>query len=213
MYQDNECRFYYLSVYNENYPMPPMPEHARDGILRGMYRLHGTDSSPDQQVRPQLFGSGPILRSAEEAQQILKERYGIGADLWSVTSYSELTRDAQATDRHNRLHPTEEPRKSYVEETLSDLSGPFIAVSDNVRLVPEQIRRWVPGEYVTLGTDGFGRSDTREALRHHFGVDAAHVAYATLLTLSRQGFFDRNRLPEVMTELGLQEGQTDAIMA
>ena len=213
MYQDNECRFYYLSVYNENYPMPPMPEHARDGILRGMYRLHGTDSSPDQQVRPQLFGSGPILRSAEEAQQILKERYGIGADLWSVTSYSELTRDAQATDRHNRLHPTEEPRRSYVEETLSDLSGPFIAVSDNVRLVPEQIRRWVPGEYVTLGTDGFGRSDTREALRHHFGVDAAHVAYATLLTLSRQGFFDRNRLPEVMTELGLQEGQTDAIMA
>jgi pyruvate dehydrogenase E1 component len=161
-------------------------------------------------LRPQLFGSGPILREVQRAQQILKERYGIGCDVWSVTSYSELARDAASVSRWNRLHPGEPARKSYIERALDGVTGPFISASDNVRLVADQIREWVPGDYVVLGTDGFGRSDTRETLRRHFEIDAEWTVYATVYALSRQCQFDKQRLPQVIRELGLDAEQVEA---
>ena len=135
------------------------------------------------------------------AQEILQTKYGVSADVWSVTSYSELGRDARTVERWNRLHPTDTPQKSYLEKTLEGVTGPFIASSDNVRLVPDQIRQWMPGEFVVLGTDGFGRSDTRPALRRHFEIDAEHVAYTTLVALAKQGAFDKKRLAKVQKEL------------
>ena len=228
MYVDQESIFYYLSVYNEPYEQPSMPEGHIEGILKGMYKVSSTDSvvgslrDPDPSrsdattladattLRPQLFGSGPILREVQRAQQILNEKYGIGCDVWSVTSYSELARDAASVSRWNRLHPGEPPRMSYVERALDGIAGPFISASDNVRLVADQIREWVPGDYVVLGTDGFGRSDTREALRRHFEIDAEWTVYATVHALSRQCQFDKQRLPQVIRELELDAEQVEA---
>ena len=155
---------------------PRIPDNGdvTRGILKGMYRLKSSDAgNTEQKLRPQLFGSGTILREVEKAQAILADKYGVASDLWSVTSYTELCRDAQAAARWNRLHPGEEPRKSYLEELFAGQEGPFVASSDNVRLVADQIRQYLPGPYTTLGTDGFGRSDTREALRRHFEIDAS----------------------------------------
>lgn len=214
MYQDGECLIYYLSVYNETYEMPPMPEGAAEGILKGMYKVRSTEASGRApKLRPQLFGSGTILREVARAQDILLERYGIASDLWSVTSYRELCRDAAAAERWTRLHPDQPPRRSYIEQVLGGAAGPFIASSDNVRLVPEQIRRWIPGSYVTLGTDGFGRSDTRPALRRHFEIDAEHTVFATLSALSEQGEFAKKKLPDVIRELDLDPDKIDPVKA
>jgi pyruvate dehydrogenase E1 component len=209
MYVDNENVFYYLSVYNEQYQMPPMPEGVHEGILRGIYRIGGTESAEGQKLRPQLFGSGTILPGVLKAQKMLKEKYGIGSDVWSVTSYNELSRDAMSASRWNRLHPTEKPRKSYLETALADTKGPFIAASDNVRGVPDQIREWVPGQFVVLGTDGFGRSDTRPVLRRHFEIDAECTVYAALHALADQGAFDRQKLPQVLADLGIDPDKVD----
>jgi pyruvate dehydrogenase E1 component len=211
MYVDGECVFFYLSVYNEAYAMPAKPEGDAvvEGILKGMYRLRSTDSGEGQQLRPQLFGSGTILREVRRAQDILKERYGIGSDVWSVTSYSELCRDAMAASRWNRLHPHSEARRSFLERMLNGMGGPFIAASDNVRLVPDQIRQWVPGSYTVLGTDGFGRSDTRQALRRFFEVDAECTVYGALSALADQGQFERHRLTQVLGELGIDPEKVD----
>ncbi|HWL09070.1 MAG TPA: pyruvate dehydrogenase (acetyl-transferring), homodimeric type [Planctomicrobium sp.] len=205
MYAEGEEIFYYLSVYNENYDMPQMPEgdHIVPGILKGMYKLNSTDDGKGQKERPQLFGSGTILNSVLKAQKLLKEKYDIGTDVWSVTSYSELCRASMDASRWNLLHPTETPRKSYLMEVLEGVKGPFIASSDNVRLVPDQIRQWIPGSYTVLGTDGFGRSDTRPVLRRHFEIDAECTTYATLEALSQSGGFDRAKLPEVLKDLGI----------
>lgn len=210
MYGNGEEIFYYLSVYNENYEHPPMPETdgVVDGIIKGMYRYSSTDSKRGQKQRPQLFGSGPILRSALAAQEILKDKYGIGSDVWSVTSYSELRREAMSCQHWNDLHPNEPPRTSYLEFILDGVEGPFISTSDNVRLVADQIREWIPGEYIVLGTDGFGRSETREELRRHFRIDAESTAYAALQGLARTGSFDSDQLPAAVEELGLE---TEAI--
>jgi pyruvate dehydrogenase E1 component len=143
----------------------------------------------------------------------LAEKYGIATDLWSVTSYSEICRDAVATTRWNRLHPGETPKKSYLDELFNGQDGVYVAASDNVRLVPDQIREWIPGTYVTLGTDGFGRSDTRDALRRHFEVDAASITYATLEALSRRGQFDKSKLPGVIKDLGINPDQINPIKA
>jgi pyruvate dehydrogenase E1 component len=205
MYADGEEIFYYLSVYNESYEMPGMPEgdHVRAGILKGMYKLKSTDSGEGQKDRPQLFGSGTILNEVLRGQQILKDKYGIGTDVWSVTSYSELCRESLDCHRWNLLHPTAEPKKSYLTQQLEGNHGPYIAASDNVRLVPDQLRQWIPGKYTVLGTDGFGRSDTRPTLRRHFEIDGECTAYATLQALSEYNAFDRNRLPDVLKELGI----------
>lgn len=205
MYGEDEEIFYYLSVYNDNYVHPPMPEGDGivDGILNGMYHFKATDSGASQKQRPQLFGSGPILNAALKAQEILADKYGIGCDVWSVTSYSELRRDAMACQHYNDLHPGETPKSSYLETVLDGVDGPFISTSDNVRLVADQIREWIPGDYTVLGTDGFGRSETREELRRHFRIDGECTAYAALQALARAGEFDAAQLPAVIKDLGI----------
>ena len=212
MYADGEEIFYYLSVYNENYVQPPQPkENVSEGILKGMYKLNSTEGSNKQ--RPQLFGSGTILREALRAQEILSEKFGIGSDVWSVTSYSELRRSAQAAERWNRLNPNETPKKSYLEETLAGIGGPFISTSDNVRLVADQIRQWVPGDYYVLGTDGFGRSETRPGLRRHFEIDGECTAITALSGLAKADAFDSGRLSEAIATLGVDPAKIDAVMA
>lgn len=214
MYVDNEEIFYYITGYNEVYSMPAMPEGAEAGILNGMYRLQSvTPEQPNCPARPQLFGSGSLLPEVLRAQNILAQQYGIGSDVWSVTSYCQLRREAQAVDRINALHPDEPKRRSYLEVELDSITGPFIAVTDYVKLVPDQIRQWIPGQYVTLGTDGFGRSDTRAALRHHFEVDAEHIAYATLLALSESSNFNAAKLSNAMRTLGIDASSMDPVVA
>ena len=213
MYAEGEEIFYYLSVYNENYPMPEMPAGAEDGILKGIYLLSNTTNEANQTARPQLFGSGPILNEVLRAQEMLSNEFGIGSDVWSVTSYTNLCRDAMASERWNRLHPNETPRQSYLESLFSGVTGPFISSSDNVRLVADQIRSWLPGEYVVLGTDGFGRSESRENLRRHFEIDAENVVYATLHALSQQGAFDPQKLASACEQLGIDADKIDAATA
>lgn len=217
MYVEDESVMYYLSVYNENYAMPAMPEGSREGILKGMYRLRSTETSDSRVTkRPQLFGSGTILNEVLRAQDLLASEYGVGSDVWSVTSYSELSRDAHAVARWNHLHPSETPRKSYLTEQLEDVDGPIISSSDNVRLVADQIRPWVPCDnldYVVLGTDGFGRSDTREQLRRHFEIDAECITFATLSTLSKHCNFDKTRLPQVLSDLQIDPDKVDPVTA
>lgn len=213
MYAENESIFYYLTLYNQAYPMPPMPEGCEEGILKGMYRVGGVDAGKNDSVRPQLFGSGPVLLDVRLAQHMLADRYGVSSDLWSVTSYGELRREARSVERWNRLHAETEPRKSYVEETLSGLNGPFIAASDHVSSVPDQIAPWVPGPYHVLGTDGFGRSDTRHALRRHFEIDAANIVLATLTALADLGQFDRDRLVSVYDDLDIDPEKMDPATA
>ncbi len=204
MYQEDENIFYYISVYNENYAMPPMPEGIEQQILRGMYCVSKSSiDSPEGSARPQLFGSGTILPEVIRAQEILAERYSIASDVWSVTSYTEICRDAQDTDRWNRLHPDKAPKQSFIQQQLGESNGPFVASSDNVRLVADQIRAWIPGDYTVLGTDGFGRSDTRAALRKHFEMNAENVVFATLSSLANQGNYDKGKLPLILKELDI----------
>ena len=207
MFGEGEEIFYYLSVYNENYEHPAMPadEDVTSGIIKGMYKVRSSDSDRGEQHRPQLLGSGPILRCALRAQQILSDQFGIGSDVWSVTSYSELRRDAMKCQHWNDLHPGDDRRVSYLQSVFEGVSGPFIATSDNVRLVADQIREWVPGEYVVLGTDGFGRSETRDELRRHFRIDAESTAYAALQGLTRMGVFAVDQLREAIRQLGLEQ--------
>ncbi len=217
MYAEGENVFYYLSVYNDAYYMPPMPPDAdrvREGIVKGMYLYKSTlEQGSKSAARPQLFGSGPILNDVIRAQQILEEFYGIGCDVWSVASYNELAREARATSRRNLLHPGETPLRSYVETVLADREGPFVAASDNIRAWPDQIRQWVPGRYVALGTDGFGRSETRQELRRHFEVDAESVVFAALRSLADAGRYDAARLPEDLKKLGLDPDKVDPMGA
>jgi pyruvate dehydrogenase E1 component len=192
-----------------------MPKGCEEGILKGIYKVSSTDKTTKANGggRPQLFGSGPLLNEARRAQAMLSEQYGIGSDVWSITSYSELFRDARACERWNRLHPKEEPKQSYLEQVLKGVPGPFIAVSDNVRLVADQIRPWVPGPFVTLGTDGFGRSDTRSALRRHFEIDAENTVYASLCALSENGQFDKKKLAKAVKDLDINPEKADPATA
>ncbi len=213
MYAEGEDVFYYLSVYNENQVMPNMPAGVEKGIVKGMYPLDPSVPAAQRAKRPQLLGSGPILQEVIRAQKLLAEKYAVTADVWSVTSYNELKRDAQSTARWNRLHPDKKPKVSYVEQVLNGLKGPIISSSDNVQLVAEQIRPYVPGQYVVCGTDGFGRSETREALRRHFEIDAESVAYATLVALCKDGQFDVKKLPQAMKDLGIDPEKIDPAFA
>ncbi|HEX5758699.1 MAG TPA: pyruvate dehydrogenase (acetyl-transferring), homodimeric type, partial [Thermoanaerobaculia bacterium] len=183
MYVRREDVFYYITLTNENYPMPAKPEGADEGILKGLYRFRAAEAA-EGRPRVQLFGSGSLLNEALRAQEILAERYGVAADVWSATSYKELRRDALEAERWNFLHPEAAPRRSYLETVLDGVEGPIVAVSDYMRSVPDQIARWLPGRFFALGTDGFGRSDTRAALRRFFEVDAESVAVAALHRLA-----------------------------
>ncbi|MFM1768579.1 MAG: pyruvate dehydrogenase, decarboxylase component thiamin-binding [Verrucomicrobiota bacterium] len=201
MHGDNENLFYYITLYNENLLMPPMPEGCEQGVLQGLYKFK---AGPDGLAhKAQILGSGPILRSALVAQEILASRYGVSADVWSATSYKRLRSEALAAQRWNRLHPTEKPRVSYLEQVLARQPGPFIAVSDFMKIVPDQIAPWVPGGLTTLGTDGFGRSDTRERLRRFFEVDAPSVVVATLHALSQRGTIGPEVVAQAIRDLGI----------
>jgi pyruvate dehydrogenase E1 component len=210
MYQEGEDVFYYITMYNEDYPMPEMPQGAEEGILRGLYRLRPAAKGV---AAVQLFGSGPILNEVLLAQQMLAERFGIAADVWSVTSYNELRREALATERWNRLHPAQPERRPYLLEALDEAKGPVIAASDYMKAVPDQLAPWLPGRLVSLGTDGFGRSDNREHLRSHFEVSAPAIVAATLSRLARDGAFDAKRAQAAIAELGIDPERGDPARA
>ena len=201
MYVKNEDIFYYISLYNENHVMPPMPEGVTEGILKGLYKFKAGPEG--KKVKAHIFGSGPIINSALSAQEILAERYDVSADIWSATSYKLLRNEAIRCQRWNMLHPTEAPQKSYIENLLAKEQGTFVAVSDNVRSVPEQITPWVPGGLFTLGTDGFGRSDTRARLRRFFGVDAESTVIGTLYALVEKNLVDRGIVAQAIKDLGV----------
>jgi pyruvate dehydrogenase E1 component len=186
MYLEGESIFYYLTVMNEQYAMPAMPEGSRDGILKGLYRFRAS-AKRDAKLRAQLFGSGAILPEVIKAQEILESKYNVGADVWSVTSYGELYREGHACERWNMLHPGEAPRVPYVAQCLKDAPGVFVAASDYVKALTDSIDRWLPRPIATLGTDGFGRSETRAGLREFFEVDYRYVIVATLAALARDG--------------------------
>jgi pyruvate dehydrogenase E1 component len=187
MFAEQEDVFYYIACMNENYEHPPMPADAQAGILKGMYLLRAGGRG---KVRVNLFGSGTILREALAAAEVLEQDYGVPADVFSVTSYSEVRREALDVERHNILNTGEPQRVPYVRQCLGQRTGPFIAASDYMKLVPDQIRQWVPGRYIVLGTDGYGRSDSRAQLRRHFEVDCAHIVLASLRALADEGKLD-----------------------
>ncbi|WP_083843024.1 pyruvate dehydrogenase (acetyl-transferring), homodimeric type [Schlesneria paludicola] len=213
MFVEGEDVFYYLSIYNENYVMPSMPAGAEEGIIKGIHPLDPSVSASTRAKRPQLLGSGPILQCVIQAQKLLAEKFGVTADVWSVTSYNELKREAQSVARWNRLHPDKKPKTSYIEQVLGGQKAPIISSSDNVQLVAEQIRPYLSCQYVVCGTDGFGRSESREALRRHFEIDAESVAYTTLVALSKDGQFDAKKLPQALKDLGLDPEKIDPAFA
>ncbi len=212
MYVEQESIFYYLTVENESYPMPPMPPGAEDGILKGMYRLKES-SHPNARTRVQLLGSGAIMNEAIKAQGLLAQEFNIAADLWSVTSYKELRRDGLACDRDHRLHPHQPLRKPYIAECLAGHEGPVVAASDYVKNLPDGVRQWIPNTMVTLGTDGFGRSDNRERLRAHFEVNAKHIALGALYALMRDGVVSAEEVQQGIQKLGIDPDKADPIYA
>src|SRR4051812_14072296 len=201
MYRDQESIFYYLTVMNEQYEMPPMPEGAKDGILKGMYRLRAA-ANPKAKHKAQLLGSGAILNEVLAAQKLL-EKYDVAADVWSVTSYQELYRDGHACDRWNMLHPAETPRVPYVAQCLKDAPGVLVAASDYLKVLPDSIDQWMPRRMRSLGTDGFGRSEDRQRLREFFEVDARFVALATLAELVQDGKLDRKVVAQAIKDFGI----------
>src|SRR5262245_22798950 len=212
LYEEGDTAIYYLMAGNENYVHPAMPSGVEEGIVRGMYRLQ-TREVPGAKAKVNLFGSGAILRYVLLAQELLATKYQIASNVWSVTSYTELRRDAHRAERWNMLHPDKEPRQSYVEKTLAGEEGLFVAASDYMRGLPEQIARWVPGELHALGTDGMGRSETRETLRRHFEVDAESIAIATLYRLHKRGLYDGAFVAKAIKDLGVNPEKVDPYFA
>ena len=211
MYHEQEDLFYYLTLYNENYAMPAMPEGLNtEGILKGVYRFKPAGKG---KAAVQLFGSGPIVNESLRAQEMLAEKYGIAADVWSVTSYNELRRDALSVERWNRLHPDQPERKPYIVTALEGAKGPIIAASDYMKVVPDQLSPWLNGRLETLGTDGFGRSDNREYLRKHFEINAESIVAAALSRLARDGKFDAARALAAFADLGINPDSKDPARA
>jgi pyruvate dehydrogenase E1 component len=210
MYVQQENVYYYITAMNENYTHPEMPEGAEDGIVRGMY-LYRTD--PELPVRIQLMGSGTILREVIAAADQLAAEYGIGADIWSVTSFNLLRQDSESVARYNRLHPTDTQRTSYVRGLLADRPGPVVAATDYMKLYANQIASEIDAPYYVLGTDGFGRSDSRAALRDFFEVDQKMIVYTALRALADAGDFDAARLPAVIADLGIDPNRPDPVVS
>jgi pyruvate dehydrogenase E1 component len=212
LYQEGETAIYYITVHNEDYEMPAMPEAVEEGIIRGIYKFKSADVDKPR-ARVQLFGSGAILRHVLEAQKILAEKYGIASDAWSVTSYTQLRRDAQSCERWNMLHPDQPSKKSYIQTVLEGTTGPIISASDNVRAVGEQLHPYLDQDYFVLGCDGMGRSETRSALRRHFEVDAASVVIATLYRLSRSGAIPASEAAAAIRDLGYDPEKPNPLFA
>ena len=211
MAERQENVFYYITTMNDNYRQPAMPRGAREGILKGIYRLPPVEGASEEGERVQLFGSGAILNEAVSAAALLRKDCGVEADVWSVTSYNQLRRDGMACERHNRLNPGKEPRRPYLVEALEGASGPFIAASDYMAALPDSIRQWVPGAYVTLGTDGFGRSDARSALRNHFEVDSRYIAAAALYALAEDGRMSAKKVSEAIKAWDIDPERADPV--
>ncbi len=208
MYELNQDRFYYITMYNENYAQPPIPEGEDivEGILRGIYKFRAAAKG---KAKINLFGSGPILNEALRAQEMLAERYKVEADVWSVTSYNELRRDCLAVERWNRLHPEEEARTPYLLRALDGVKTPIVAASDYMKVTVDQLAPWLPGRLETLGTDGFGRSENRQYLRRHFENNAEHIVYAALARLARDGKIDKAIPAKALVELGIDPEKPD----
>ena len=204
VYVDQESIFYYLTVTNEPLPMPEMPAgtDVREGILKGMYRFRSSNKK-DAQLRAQLFGSGTIMYEVLKAQEILGQKYGVAADVWSVTSYKQLYRDGNDCERWNMLHPGQIPRVPYVSRCLKDAPGVLVAASDYMKVLPESISQWMPRPLMALGTDGFGRSESRVALRDFFEVDAKHIVLATLTALAREKQVKPELVGQAIGDLGI----------
>ncbi len=210
MYEKGEDRFYYITLYNEDYAMPEMPAGVEEGILRGIYKVR---PAANGNATVQLFGSGSILNEALRAQEILAEKYSVSADVWSVTSYNELRRDALAVERWNRLHPAEAEKRPYILNAIHGADGPIIAASDYMKVVPDQLAPWLGSRLASLGTDGFGRSENRQHLRRHFEVNAESIAGAALSRLAREGKFDSQRAQAAFQELGVETEGVDPARA
>jgi len=208
MIGEQENVFYYITCMNENYVHPPMPAGVEDGILKGMYLLQVGGQG---KIRTQLMGSGTILREVIAAAELLEKDFGIPSDIWSVTSFNELRRDALEVERWNQLHPEAEARKCYVEKCFGDRTGPFIAATDYMKIVPDQIQRWIPGRFVSLGTDGYGRSDSRDALRQHFEVDERFIAIAALKALADEGVLDQKTVTQAIEKYGIDPDRPDPV--
>jgi len=198
---DGEDVFYYLTVYNENYPQPPKPDKVGTGIIDGLYRW--TPAPDGFERHATILFSGTAHAAARSAQGELAEHYGIGAELWSATSYKRLREEALSTERWNRLHPSEPPRSPLVTRLLSEAPGPIVAVTDYMKAVPDQVARWVPGRFVPLGTDGFGRSDTRQGLRQFFETDMEHVVVAVLSSLATDGVVEPSIVSDAIDRYGI----------
>jgi pyruvate dehydrogenase E1 component len=213
MYQDQEDVYYYITVMNENYPHPEMPKDAEQGILRGMYLFRKSSEaiSGGSALRVQLLGSGTILREVIAAAEILDQDFGISSDIWSVTSFNELRREALDVTRWNMLHPSEPARLSYVANCLKDCTGPVVAATDYMKIFADQIREFVPGRYKVLGTDGFGRSDTREKLRQFFEVDRHYVAIATLQALAEDGKISTEIVTQAIRKFGIDPDKPNPV--
>jgi pyruvate dehydrogenase E1 component len=207
MYVQGEDVYYYLTLYNQDDTMPAMPSGVEDGIIRGLYLYRAAVQQAKH--RAQILGSGVILREALKAQDLLAEKYDVAADVWSATSYQQLRHDALDCDRWNRLHPAEPARVPFVTRQLEPTSGPVVAATDYMKAVPDMVARWIPRRFTALGTDGFGRSDTREALRHHFEVDAANIVVAVLSGLCRDGQLPAGVVEQAMRELGVNPEATE----
>jgi pyruvate dehydrogenase E1 component len=209
MFQEDENRFYYITTMNENYVQPEMPEGVEEGIIQGMYRLRRSEA--ETELRVQLLGAGTILREVEAAADTLESDYGIAADVWSLTSVNELQREGKATLRWNMLHPEQEARIPYVTAQLQDQPGPFVAATDYMKCYTDQIREFVPGHFTVLGTDGYGRSDTRSKLREFFEVSREYVVLAALKALADEGRLEPARVSAAMAELGISADKTDPL--
>jgi pyruvate dehydrogenase E1 component len=212
MYQEGEDRFYYIMIYNEDYAMPEMPKGVEEGIIKGIYKFKPAEG---KKADVHLFGSGTILNEALAAQQILADKYGVQADVWSVTSYNELRREALAVERWNRLHPAEKAKQPYIVSALekAKADGPIIAASDYMKAIPDQLAPWIGTRLVTLGTDGFGRSDNRAHLRRHFEINAESIATAALSRLARDGKFDAKKAQKAFADLGVDQEKMDPARA
>jgi len=207
MFEKNENIYYYITLQNEDYPMPPMPEGARDGVLRGIYKFKNAEKRLKHHV--QLFGSGSIMMQVLRAQAMLAEKFDISADVWGVTSYQQLRNDGMSCERHNRLNPEAEPRVPYLTQVLSGVEGPFIAASDYIKATADVVARFIPGRFVPLGTDGFGMSDTREALRRHFEVDAESIVIGALDGLRQDGKLSGKDVAIAIQQLGIDSGKIE----
>lgn len=209
MYEKQEDVYYYITSMNESYQQPALPKGAEKGIIKGMY-LYKSGGKKKKKV--QLMGSGTILREVIAAAELLETDWGVDADIWSCTSFNELAREAQEIERWNRLHPLEDAKTPYVAQQLKGRRGPAIAATDYIKQYPEQIRKWAPSNYTVLGTDGFGRSDTRKKLRTHFEVDRYHIVIAALKALADDGNMPAGKITDAIKQYDIDADKPNPLM-